>query len=99
MCLLHVSGETRRHVSWYTSLFCFLDQHFLGACFAGGCGECVEESALGLRTFQGWHCGTATPTPSPGNRILARVPDCLPAHPPLKDTEFCEWPASFRHLL
>lgn len=60
---------------------CFLDQHFLGACFAGGCGECVEESALGLRTFQGWQCGTATPTPSPGNRILARVPDCLPAHP------------------
>ena len=69
-------------------LICFLAQHFLGACFAGGAGglwECVEESAQGLRTFQGWQRGTATP---PGrNRIPARVPDCLPVHPPLRDPE------------
>lgn len=62
-------------------LICFLPQHFLGACFAGGTGglwECVEESAQGLRTFQGWQRGTAPPRRKQGPGQGSGLSACPP---------------------
>lgn len=83
-------------------LTCFLAQHFLGACFARGTGglwECVEESALGLRTFQGWQCGTPRPSGKTGSWPGFRIVCLSTPHSRTLSVEHCEWPAGFRRLL
>ena len=96
--LLVVGPRDTYHVHF---LICFLAQHFLGACFAGGTRglwECVEESAQGLRTFQGWQRGTATPPEETGSWPGFRTVCLSTHHSRTLSVEHCEWAAGFLHL-
>ena len=64
-----------------------------------GLWECVEESALGLRTFQGWQCGTATPAGKTGSWPGFPIVCLSTPHSRTLGVEHCEWPAGFWHLL
>lgn len=100
MCLLPVSGGTKRHVSWYISLFVSLPSTSWAPALLVGLGGSGSVWRSLLRAWGHFRGGSVVPPPPeetgswPGFWTV-----CLSTcHSRTLSVEHCEWAAGFRHL-